>query len=131
MKRNLGRITTLLTVIAISSQVLAQSMSTTNTSTSTSTPPVSGTYTHHSSACKNIAEACRAANPAQPRNWIWMNCIKPIAAGGSISGVTVNPGDVQACSARMQQFKQNHGWHHHDMMQQQSNPATPVSTPGT
>lgn len=53
--------------------------------------------------CKHIAKACKSAGfvkgGEKQGKGLWMNCMKPIIAGQTVTGVNVNPADVQACQA--------------------------------
>ncbi len=51
-------------------------------------------------ACLNIASACEDAGYRMKQETgknIWKDCLKPIIAGQTISGVTVDPQDIQIC----------------------------------
>ena len=51
-------------------------------------------------SCATIADACLTAGfdrTETPGKNLWLNCMKPIILGQTISGVTVKPAVVQAC----------------------------------
>jgi hypothetical protein len=57
-----------------------------------------------SQPCKKLMEACKAAGfvkgQAQAGKNIMKDCMKPLMTGQSVSGVTVDAGDIQACQAK-------------------------------
>lgn len=64
-----------------------------------------------SSPCKTIVNACISAGYVESGSStdknIWLNCMKPVLMGQSVTGVTVDASVVQACKtdkiAKMQQ----------------------------
>jgi hypothetical protein len=104
MKKNLLMAMGLLFGCSISSLVLADNMSGSNTTMTSSTAMTPTTMTSgvmQMHPCKNIATACTSAGKGKNRHEIWDNCMKPIIAGQTVPGVTVNSADVQACQAKI------------------------------
>jgi hypothetical protein len=85
--------------------------------------------------CMNIAAACESAgyriNDTSGKD-IWRNCVKPLMAGQTVPGVTIDPSDMQACKDRKAQRKQH--WQSHQMsasptVSTPTNPTNPSPTP--
>ncbi len=58
--------------------------------------------------CRTIATACKAAGfqrHAKDKN-LRRDCMKPILTGQTVAGVSVQPADVQACQAKIQEHRQ-------------------------
>lgn len=70
--------------------------------------------------CMKIAVACESAgyrlNDNMPGKNIWRDCVKPVIAGKTIAGVTVDPTDIQTCKMHKAAWKMKHKM----MMQQNS-----------
>ena len=88
------------TILAISCFTLAVAA---QAGTTPTTGPVQAGGQH---SCHAIEQACKAAgfvrSGTKDGKGLFMNCLKPIMAGQSVNGVTVNPADVQACQAKHQ-----------------------------
>lgn len=54
--------------------------------------------------CKQIVKACEAAGFVKgghkEKKGLWVDCVKPVKAGQSVTGVSVDPSVVQACVAK-------------------------------
>lgn len=89
------------------------------TMTPSSTAPVSASAMSDANSkqaknrpCINIATACESAGYRLGKNLpgknIWKDCVQPILAGQTISGVTADPADIQACKAHKAAWKGKH-----------------------
>jgi hypothetical protein len=51
--------------------------------------------------CKNIKAACEAAGftkgDHKNKKGLFVDCIKPVMAGSTVEGVSINPSDIGAC----------------------------------
>jgi len=51
--------------------------------------------------CKNVAAACKAAGfhkgGHKENKGLWKDCIIPAMKGGTVTGVTISPTDIEAC----------------------------------
>lgn len=60
--------------------------------------------------CEKILEACKAGGFVKgghkDKKGLYMDCLKPILAGQSVSGVSVDSKDVQACQERKEKRKE-------------------------
>lgn len=95
--------------------------------TSTTTAPVEKHHmSKHHGPCMAVASACEDAgfrlSKKTPGKNIWHDCVKPLVAGQSISGVTVDPKDLDACKMHMAQKKDKKM-----MMDKAQQPSTPPS----
>jgi len=54
--------------------------------------------------CKQIQTACSAAGfvkgDHKDHKGLFLDCVKPIRAGQTVAGVTIDPNTVQACNAK-------------------------------
>jgi hypothetical protein len=99
MKRNL---------IVLSCAILGLSSAmavTTEGADTTSNTPITGMSMKTSHPCKNIGTACKAGMKDKTSAELYANCVKPILAGQPVVGVSVDPADVQACKARMDEMQ--------------------------
>ena len=83
-----------------SSAAAAASSATDQTGTTAAAPMAA----HPKGACANIMTACMNAgftkHGAKGKR-IWKDCVQPTLLGQSISGVTADPNDVQACKSKV------------------------------
>ena len=103
MKNNLFMTVAVIFGCAISSSAFSDNAMA-PTMTTTPTAAMSSTKAH---PCKNIAMACKTAGKGTNKHELWENCVKPIIAGQTVTGVTVNPSDVKSCQAIMQMRHKN------------------------
>lgn len=76
--------------------------------------------------CLNIATSCESAGyrlSKVPGKNIWKDCVKPILAGKSISGVTASTDDINACKMK----KAEHKSMMHDLKKMKESQTAPVS----
>jgi hypothetical protein len=52
--------------------------------------------------CRKVIEACKSAKKESNRRETWNNCVKPILDGQTVTGVTPDAKDVQACQTKIQ-----------------------------
>lgn len=65
---------------------------------------VSPAFADDSKECASIAKSCLDAgytsnDDVTTGKQFWMDCMKPLVLGKTVSGVTVDPKDVKACRA--------------------------------
>ena len=98
--------------LATSTTLLAQA----NT-TPTATAPAAGSSAaapNHPDGqkhpCAAVEKACKAAGFVRggykTGKGLFKNCMQPIISGQSVSGVTVNPAEIQACKEKHEQHQQ-------------------------
>jgi hypothetical protein len=61
--------------------------------------------------CQEIVKACEGAGFVKgghkDKKGLWKDCVGPIKSGQTVSGVSVDPGTVQACQAKKAAKKAN------------------------
>jgi hypothetical protein len=66
--------------------------------------PLAPSFAAAEHPCKQIVTACQSAGfvkgDHKDKKGLWKDCVRPIKAGQTVAGVTIDPSVVQACTAK-------------------------------